>query len=351
MLYSQDKIEMKLNKYSNIEFIKNEWEYLYENNYYLTPFQSFEWNLLQQNKFNNILNRLTRLFKGLIKIEYLVFKDNSCTIIAPIIIYYKGKSIYIFGQQDLPDYLSFIFSSDTPIANITYCIKWIKAHYSQFTLVLDRINESNKSMQQACYYSNHKNIIEKKCIQIPIVNNLKEKINSDSRRYLKKAKDRIELDQLSLTFDFSNNEINCHALAYLHDFYIERNFNKFNSTRKNRIKRRCIQFIYNRFADSNDLVSQYLVKNSNIFFAGCYINNELSAYMICTQRDQTMYVLRISIDDRYDKYRPGIILIVETISYLFNKDDKLKYIDFSRGDESYKLNYGGVVHYNYCFSM
>ena len=99
------------------------------------------------------------------------------------------------------------------------------------------------------------------------------------------------------------------------------------------------------------MVSLFFKNRQETFIGSCFINKILASYLICTLQNQTMYVLRISIDDNYYSYRPGILLIVESVNELLKSKYPVRYLDFSRGNESYKINYGGTIHHNYCITL
>lgn len=342
-------LTMKIYKYYDIKLIEEVWRDLYNNNGDMTPFQSFEWNLQLQNKSKNIINRILRFFRGQFKIEYWIFRDDECIVIAPLIIYYKKDEIFILGQQDMSDYLSFIFMGHTPEIFLMNCIKVLRKEYFQFSFIFDRIIESNIKMRDACIKSETAHIQEKNCVKIEITDQLFMKINSDSRRYWKQAKKRLEDDNLELAFSFNETVIEDREINTLLHHYLKRRVNKLSVSILKQFLMRILQFLHYKTGNKNDMVSLFVTNNAETLIAKCKISNCLSAYMICCQRDETLYVLRISIDDNFSIYRPGILLIVETVNYLFKNKPLIKYLDFSRGDESYKLNYGGLIHHNYCF--
>lgn len=59
---------------------------------------------------------------------------------------------------------------------------------------------------------------------------------------------------------------------------------------------------------------------------------------------------RLAIDERFNKYSPGILLINETAKNLkgrFGIDD----LDLSRGNQDYKMRMGGINYYSYDFVL
>ena len=54
-------------------------------------------------------------------------------------------------------------------------------------------------------------------------------------------------------------------------------------------------------------------------------------------------VPRIAMNDKFGRYSPGWILIVEAVSWLCENSD-IRAIDLCRGDERYKLDLGGICY-------
>lgn len=340
---------MHIKKVTDIRLISAAWKELYENNPSLSPFQSYEWNLLLQTKFRHPINWILRNFLGRAKIEYWIFTENEDQIIAPLILKTSKNELQLFGQQDITDYLSFIFHENISEVFLITCIQTLQKEYPGFNFSFDRINESNIKMVNACMKVFAK-FNEKKCVKIEVVDQLISKVKSDSRRYWKQAIHRIETDNLVLSFSINQTIIEKREIDYLLDHYLKRKTNKNKYSLSKQLLLNCLQFSYNLTSNKNDMVSLFITDNTKTFIAKCLLNNQISAYMLCTLRGEILYVLRISIDDRFSIYRPGILLIVETVNYLSKTIPSIKFLDFSRGDDSYKLNYGGSIHYNYVFT-
>ena len=58
----------------------------------------------------------------------------------------------------------------------------------------------------------------------------------------------------------------------------------------------------------------------------------------------------VAMNGEYAKYAPGKLMICESIKYL-QRNTRIISLDLSRGDERYKMEMGGVKHYNYRFTF
>lgn len=342
---------MLIKKFNDIRLIKSEWVELYDKNPTLTPYQSYTWNLLLQTQFRHTINWLSRSFiNGYARIEYWTFSENENYAIAPLIIYTNKAKIHIFGQQeDLTDYLSFIFNDKISERFLIICLQTLLKEYPQFSFVFDRINESNRKMSNVCMKVFAKSQ-KKHCVKIAVIDDLISKVKLHPRRYWKKGLNRIDTDSLMLSFSFNQMIIEEKELNFLLHHYKKRKTNKNNYSLSKQFLLYGFQFLHNCTGNKNDMVSLFCSNNAEIFVAKCLINNHLAAYMLCISRNDTLYLLRISFDDNFFKYRPGILLLVETINHLFKNIPTINFFDLTRGDDSYKLEYGGYIHYNYCFA-
>ena len=86
-------------------------------------------------------------------------------------------------------------------------------------------------------------------------------------------------------------------------------------------------------------------------FAVLFINGKVAAAVggyLQKNNDFFLYP-RITYDNQFSRYSPGITCLLETIKYLISKEVPL--LDLSIGDEAYKFNLGGEVYYQYGFEV
>ena len=66
---------------------------------------------------------------------------------------------------------------------------------------------------------------------------------------------------------------------------------------------------------------------------------------LVSKEQNCYYVPRLCIDPDFNKYSPGIILLVETIRLFIGQG--IGHLDLMLGDEPYKMAMGGRIHHNY----
>lgn len=80
------------------------------------------------------------------------------------------------------------------------------------------------------------------------------------------------------------------------------------------------------------------------------INGKLAAFLSGLYDTERLIVPRLSINDEFRRYSPGMILVNETIKY-FDSSSQLRVLDLSMGEEPYKFQLGGIIHKSYTFRL
>lgn len=124
-------------------------------------------------------------------------------------------------------------------------------------------------------------------------------------------------------------------------------YTKRESERKNR---RIDFFPYIKHRYFSALVWAMKMLDSHYTFC-FFLNNKLAAFMtgFATNYNEIVFPY-VAIDSAFAPYAPGKLMISESIKYL-QTHTSIRGIDLSRGDERYKLEMGGVRHYNYKFDI
>ena len=86
------------------------------------------------------------------------------------------------------------------------------------------------------------------------------------------------------------------------------------------------------------------IENNKCLTLGLFIDGRLAAFMSGLLGSKNEYVVpRLSIDDEFGFYSPGMLLVNEAIKYFIEKT-KIRHLDLSQGDEPYKYKMGGTKH-------
>jgi len=80
------------------------------------------------------------------------------------------------------------------------------------------------------------------------------------------------------------------------------------------------------------------------------IDQTPAAFMSGLWCQDRLIIPRLSINESFKRYSPGMVLICESIKYLMT-NTPIKILDLSQGEEPYKYKLGGKTHYSFNFRI
>lgn len=88
-----------------------------------------------------------------------------------------------------------------------------------------------------------------------------------------------------------------------------------------------------------------IVTSEEGFVAIVKIDGQVAAFMegYNNVRMESLEVPRLAINDEYYFYSPGVLLVNETMKWIYGQDD-VSILDLCRGTEKYKTDMGGIVY-------
>lgn len=89
-----------------------------------------------------------------------------------------------------------------------------------------------------------------------------------------------------------------------------------------------------------DIARAFCQKNNAILFS-LFLNQQPIAYLFTVRAGKKLFGRKTTFDPSFYAYSPGRFLMDEIYSYCIQKDD-IGSIDFGRGNETYKQDYGGI---------
>lgn len=125
------------------------------------------------------------------------------------------------------------------------------------------------------------------------------------------------------------------------DLYCRRHEQKYNV--KNSYLRRW--FLVNQ----NFATRMYRFSSNAITICICF-NGEIAGFLSGLYHKDRLVVPRLSIDESFGKYSPGVLLICEAIKFCI-KETPIRVLDLSQGKENYKYQLGAVEHFSYNFYL
>ena len=101
-----------------------------------------------------------------------------------------------------------------------------------------------------------------------------------------------------------------------------------------------------------DFSTRSLQNNAGNFYAILYIGGEIAAFMagMHSPKRDSIIIPRLSINDSFSQYSPGMVMINETMKYM-TKDMGICSLDLSKGAEQYKFSMGGTSYPTYSLEL
>ena len=307
--------------------LKQIWQKLYADNSYLFPYSSWEYN---EQIYKYIKVKPSSMFQ---KNYFLVYEEEKKPLVL-FPLYLKKNKLHLFGDNiSGAGHLDLLYDAAITTKQFENAFSALKSMFPGKTLELRMINERSKLFNflkgmaeaEADAMLPVKAEEERVCVKVLFNDNYEEYekgLSRNARSNLHKAYSKVRRNELDMSLKVIQGPFTDKALlSEAMKIYTKR-----ESERKNR-RMDFIPYIKHRYFSA--LV--WAMKN----FATNY-NEIVFPY--------------VAIDSKYGSYAPGKLMISESIKYL-QEHTLIRGLDLSRGDERYKLEMGGVRHYNYRFEI
>lgn len=334
-------------KWNNPE-LQKVWKKLYEGNEFLFPYSSFE--------YNECVYRYKKLKPSTIFQKdyfYVYFEDSKPLLLIPLSV--KKKELFMFGDNiSGAGNLDFIYDKEITDEQFAKAISELKEAFKGYMLKLYKINERSRLFQ---FINNNKEELERNyaltmdmdrvCVKIPFGDSYDEYfagLSKNCRSNLKKAYNKSTKTNANMHLEVIKGPVgDGNVLSDCMRIYTRR-----ESDRKNR-KFDYIAFLKHRYMSALTWAIQEL--ESDYTFC-LYLNGKVAAFMsgFLTNFGEIVFPL-VAMNDDFAAYAPGKLMISESVKYLQEFDKEVRVLDMSRGDERYKLEMGGIKHYNYRYNF
>lgn len=322
---------LQIKSYSLLQNLKKVWNELYNNNPSLSPFVEYDY-------FNRAIKYFWYYFiaKRCVIKYYLITEDHSPILIAPILIYSNGQK-ELFGNINGYNYCDLVYKNCNQINN---AIELLYDTIGRFDIY--KIRENSPLVKK---FSSHiylvKNTLNVKIIFGDNYEEYYKNLSKSVRQNLRTSYNRLNKNGYKFnlkvvyggTIDstFFNGIINLYCKRHENRYDVKHNF----------IKQWLLKHCH--FATEN------YKKSANAISFGLYINGKLAAFMSGIMSKQNEFIVpRLSINDDFSFFSPGMILITEVIKFLI-ENTNINCLDLSQGNEKYKYQMGGINHYTKSF--
>lgn len=342
-----NNFSMKYYNLSDFHRLKDDWSRL-ERGEDMTYFQTFDWYKMLWH-----LNK--DIYDSRFEIGFAVVENHGqIVMIAPLWVVkktfgkYNRKGIYIFGRGGWSDYLNFVYKEfNTETAK--YLLSQIKTKFALEDLYFENLPESSMLYKLLVQQCNADKITSQICVGLSVegltFEDYKKSLSKQSRQNIRTANNRLVRDEKQLLYCFDDKQVN------LDEFIAYRTVRmaKKNDWSGKTLRWRMIDFISRKLLRRGwykfPEYAPFTHDANSKFMTATTSDGELCAsfnYGISPD-GRSIVLMGVSTNPAYSKYSPGILLLFNFIEDAIT-NNRYDFIDFTRGNESYKYALGGKEH-------
>lgn len=324
-------------RFEKIEQLREVWEEIYRQNPSLQPCQSYVFCETFVNDF-----RFSRQRVFLRPVFYALLREEEVRMILPL--WRKNASnYYLIPDFLITPYRDFIWRADCTAGEFGIAIAMVKQELGGAALHLRRINERSALcgwLMQNCQPQN-----PKPCVRIEFTNGYAEWLGGlagSTRQNLRTAQNRLQRDghsvQLCLQSGYAPSQSEWEEIIRVHrKRYLMRDGERIGP-------------ITNWIRRHHEPIEKMLRFSPDNFLARLYIDGKLAAFFngLLSADRKTISVFRLSIEDDFGFYSPGMLLVARSIEQL-SRQGETQVLDLCYGGQPYKYRLGGVETLDYDF--
>lgn len=339
-----------IEKPSDFLEVRDLWHEL-ENGKDMTAFQSYAWNeLLVEEYFADAYNRtFSKLY------VYYVVREECPVLLAPLIVqkhtaklswWGRRKGIYLLGLNSYSDYMNFVYQSfEEETADLL--LKAIREHFYGLPFYFNYIRKDT----DACEY-----LIDRKAeilaqttsVYVSLCGSADVYLSSlskSTKQNLRTAKNRMVKDSLEYVLETGRelqNTENIDTLLYMHDVRAMSKNSKRDVDFLHRISRILMTKYRTRKEKKYNIIAQSMKRMHNSYFVTVSLNGNIVSYLYGLTDQKAYRIMQNCFDEEYKFYSP---MFKGAFDFISKECDEGKLgvsqIDFTRGDEEYKLKLAG----------
>lgn len=266
-----------------------------------------------------------------------VLENNQPVLIIPLCKKIGKAYFFSFSRYNGTFKFDFVYNKNTSPEKLTQYLNFALKNIDADKIVLDKIVEGSLSHFALCHLEGIK--FDEKSVKAVMIKNINEYeswynlLSKNTRQNIRTAQNRLHSDKKTLQFEFySGEKISRKQLNSIINMYCDRHIKRYD------LKVSWLKRFYLKHIDFSTIFTQ---NSKNNFYAILKFDNRLAAFMSGIKEGTSFKVPRLSINETFGRYSPGVLLINETIKILSCSNEE-KNLDLGIGDEKYKLQMGGT---------
>lgn len=274
-----------------------------------------------------------------------LLEDGKPVMILPVC-QYRGKNEYCaIGMFNGFQVYDFIYSQEMTTEKMRQCMQFVLETLQINRLTLGNAPESSVLFQSVSAgqmicdgYSVSTGSNDNVAIDTECDYELwHSKLSKSTRQNIRTSYNRMNTDGVQFRFEAVHGErVNRKILDQLIDLYCKRHEERYD------VETSAVKKLYLKYLDFSTACLRSYPDN---FCAMVYMNGQLAAFMsgLVEKRGASVVIPRLSIDNQFSRYSPGVVLINETVKWL-SENTGVRFLDLSKGAEGYKLSMGGEMY-------
>ena len=274
-----------------------------------------------------------------------LLEDGKPVMILPVCKYQRKDDYCSIGKFNGFQVYDFIYSRDMTVEKMQQCMDFILHSLQLNKLALNNVPENSvlyQAVAQSQAFCDGYRIStgSNDNVAIDTENDYDlwhSKLSKSTRQNIRTAYNRMNTDGVQLRVEILRGEkIKRKNLDQLIDLYCKRHEERYEVTTSAGKK------LYLKYLDFSTACLRSYPDN---FCAMVYMDNQLAAFMsgLVEKQGTSVVIPRLSIEDRFSRYSPGVVLINETVKWL-TSDTGIRFLDLSKGAEGYKISMGGKLY-------
>ena len=162
-------------------------------------------------------------------------------------------------------------------------------------------------------------------------------LSKSTRQNLRTAYNRMNTDGVSKRFAlYQGEKMPPQVLDQIIDLYCKRHSERYNEQ---------VSALKKWYLRHLDFSTACMRSGPDNFYALLYLNDQPAAFLsgMVEKGGSSAIIPRLSIEDGFSKYSPGMVLVHETVQSMISVRN-IRYLDLSKGTEKYKLSMGGTLY-------
>lgn len=278
------------------------------------------------------------LFK---KPVFYKFECGNEKLIIPLFRSLLTNEVRLYGDGMGFGFCNFIYDGEVSLGFISDAVDEILKVYKNKSIKFNRVLE-NSLLYDVLKSKGLSNEIEHG-VRICLHEDYNCHFNSlskNSRQNIRTSKNRLSKQKLDYKlYVFDRKDIDSTIKSEVISIYMSR-LKKYKN----------ISFYDKLFYNYFDLGFKNISISENSKLIVLKIDGNTAAFMISIVQGESVFCPRLAINEKYNFYSPGVLLVSMYLEYIYKYMENVKFVDMMQGLEKYKFVVGGVKYNIHSFS-